>query len=273
MKNTENANSGRRSRAGRIVGDILLAMVVLLTADVVIVMLRRIGAVVLKADYREIFQYELILCAVLLLLALDLRFNLFTRSRHKAVRILGWLPRFAVILMSAVILFFCGRVVSGSLIRTAGPAEHALVLGLALENGKPVPDLLRRLDTAQAYLEDYPEARLILTGGNADASGRTEAAVMRDLLTARGVPADKLVLEDRATTTKENFANTAALLPAEEAVVLISSDYHMDRAVRTAESAGFSRVLRLPAPSGFFEYGANMMSEVILELNEITAKK
>ncbi len=56
-------------------------------------------------------------------------------------------------------------------------------------------------------------------------------------------------------------------------VVLISSNYHMDRAVRTAESAGFSNILRLPAPSSLLSCGANLLSEVILELNELTLKK
>ena len=50
------------------------------------------------------------------------------------------------------------------MINTAGQADHAIVLGLALENRKPTDDLLARLNTAQAYLEKYPEAQLILTG-------------------------------------------------------------------------------------------------------------
>ena len=28
--------------------------------------------------------------------------------------------------------------------------------------------------------------------------------------------------------------------------------------------------MRLPAPSGFFAYGANMLSEVVLDLNDLT---
>jgi hypothetical protein len=47
----------------------------------------------------------------------------------------------------------------------------------------------------------------------------------------------------------------------------------MDRAVQTAESAGFSEILRLPAPSSFRSFGANVLSEVILELNELTLRK
>ena len=263
----------RISRVRRIIGDILLALAVLLAADVAFVMPAKINAVVLKADYREIFVYELILCAVLLLFALDVRFNLFTRWKPVIARIAGWIPRIVIVLLSAVIVFFCGKVIAGSVMNTAGQAEHAIVLGLALENGKPAPDLLARLDTAQAYLEKYPEARLILTGGNADASGRTEAAVMRDILIERGVSEERMLLEDQAESTKDNFRNTAQIIDPGRPVVLISSNYHMDRAVQTAKSAGFSSVLRLPAPSSFFSYGANVLYEVILELNELTLQR
>ena len=253
----------------RVLGDLLLAAFTLLSADVVIVMLHRIRVVVLKADYQNIFRHELILCGILLLFALDLRFDLLAKAKGKAGKIIGGGFRSILIALTAVILFFCGRVVLGGLIHTAEPASHAIVLGMALQNGQPTKDLLSRLDTAQKYLEDTPDAVLILTGGNPDASGRTEAEVMRELLAERGVPAGKMLLEDQAETTKENFKNTARMLPPTEPVVLISSDYHMDRAVATAKSAGFTKVLRLPAKSDFLSYGANMMWEVILDLNEL----
>ena len=266
---TENRTSPIR----RIIGDILLALVVFLTADVAVVMLHKINTVVLKSDYLELFEYELILCAILLLFALDVRFRLFTRSKREGIRIVGWVLRAVVVLLAAVIVFFCGKVISGSLINTGGQADHAIVLGLALENGKPTDDLLARLNTAQAYLEEYPEARLILTGGNADESGRTEADIMRDILADRGVADERMILEDQAESTKDNFRNTAQIINPAEPIVLISSDYHMDRAVQTAKAAGFSDVLRLPAPSSFLSWGANIMSEVVLELNEYTFKK
>ena len=258
------------SLARRIIGDILLVMVVLLAVDVIIVMTARINAVVLKADYREVFMYEIILCIILLLFVLDLRFNLFTRWKPVILKAVGWILRVVIVLLSVVILFFCGKVIAGGMINTAGQADTAIVLGLALENGKPAPNLLARLDTARTYLEQYPEAQLILTGGNADESGRTEAAVMRDLLTEQGVPESRLILEDRAETTKENFRNIAGMVSKDEPVVMISSNYHMDRAVRNAGEEGFTHVMRLPAPSGFFAYGANMLSEVVLNLNDLT---
>jgi uncharacterized SAM-binding protein YcdF (DUF218 family) len=204
------------------------------------------------------------------LFALDVRFNLFTRWKPAILKGIGWVLRVVIALLSAVIIFFCGKVITGGIINTAGQADYAIVLGLALENGKPVPDLTARLDTARAYLEKYPEARLILTGGNADETGFTEAAVMCDILTGKGVPEGRLILEDQAETTKENFQNIAGMLQADEPVVMISSNYHMDRAVRNAGEAGFTHVMRLPAPSGLLAYGANMLSEVVLDLNDLT---
>ena len=259
----------RISRIRKSIGDILLILFVLLSLDVAFVMPAKIRAVVLKADYQEVFMYEIILCVVLLLFALDIRFNMFTRWKPVILRAIGWLLRTVIVLLSAVTLFFCGKVIIGSMIHTAGEADYAIVLGLALENGKPAPDLLSRLDTAQNYLEMYPEARLILTGGNADENGRLEADVMHDILIEQGVPEDRMILEEQAQTTIENFRNIAGIVSTDEPVVMISSGYHMDRAVRIARENDFTHVMRLPAPSRFLSFGANMLSEVVLDLNDL----
>ena len=68
----------RRSGIRKTAGDILLLLAVLLALDVVFVMPARIDAVVLKADYRKAFRYEILFCLILLLFALDVRFNIFT---------------------------------------------------------------------------------------------------------------------------------------------------------------------------------------------------
>ena len=252
----------------QIIGDILILLTAAYTVYLSVIMIRRISSVVLKGTYTKIFICELAACAVFILLALDVRFG-FTGMKSAALKTAGWCLRVIVVPAAAVLLFFMGKVIAGSLINTEAPAQNALVLGLALENGKPVGDLLSRLDTAEKYLRRNPDATLILTGGNPDESGRTEAAVMKEILAEHGATEDRMVLEDQAETTKENFSNTAQLIDPGEPVVLISSNYHMDRAVRTARNAGFTDVLRLPAPSSFLCYGANVMWEVILELNEL----
>ena len=254
------------------IGTILIVLAVAFTVYLSVIMIRRINTVVLKAAYTKIFCNELVACAFFILFALDVRFG-FTGAENMVLKIAGWCLRILVVLVTAVLLFFIGKITIGSFICTEAPAKNAIVLGLALENGKPVDDLISRLDTAETYLQKNPEATLILTGGNPDESGRTEAAVMRDILAERGVKEDRMRLEDRAETTKDNFANTARMIHPNEPIVLISSNYHMDRAVQTAHSAGFSKILRLPAPSSLISFGANVMWEVMLELDGLVFGK
>lgn len=256
--------------ARRIIGDLLIFLMTALTVETIVVMTHKINTVVLKDDYIKVFRFELIFCAIFLIFALDVRFGFFTRLRFKVTKVIGWILRIVIVLLTAVLGFFCIRVVVGSCINTSEQTDYAIVLGLALENGQPTESLLLRIDTGRKYLEQYPEAQLILTGGNADESGKTEAETMRELLAAQGVPDDNMILEDDAKTTQENFLNVAAMIDPAAPVVFISSGYHMERAVMYAKKAGFTNIRRLPAPSPFFEYGADMMSEVVLFINEIT---
>ncbi|MCR5089700.1 MAG: YdcF family protein [Oscillospiraceae bacterium] len=268
--NTLDKQSGKLRR---IIGSILLLFMMIFTVYLSAVMLHRIHTVVLKDTYRTIFHNELILCGILLLFSLDLRFDLFTRPPLRIIKALGWILRIAVIILSLVIVFFFGKVIAGSLLNAASEAEHVIVLGMALEDGQPTRDLILRLDTAQRYLEEHPDTTLILTGGNPDQYGRTEAFVMKELLAERGVSEESLILEDRAESTRQNFKNAAEIIDPAEPVVLVSSNYHMDRAVSIAREAGFTGVMRLPAPSDPLRYGANVMWEVVLELNELKSSR
>ena len=105
-----------------------------------------------------------------------------------------------MIACTIVILFFCGRVIVGGFINTAQAEKYVIILGPALENGQPVKDLYSRVETGQKYWEQHDGVTLILTGGNPDESGRTEAGVMRDIRAERGVPEEQMYLEDKAET-------------------------------------------------------------------------
>jgi uncharacterized SAM-binding protein YcdF (DUF218 family) len=71
---------------------------------------------------------------------------------------------------------------------------------------------------------------------------------MRRLLIAEGVPAEILVTEDASHSTRENALYTARLLAGDNgSKVLLTSDYHMFRAVRAFRKAGIN-VLPRPIP-------------------------
>ena len=74
-----------QSNARAIVGDVLVCFFLLLLLNVCVVMLQRINAVNLKDSYRTIFRYELVLCAVLLAFAFDVRFGFLTMFQAGAL--------------------------------------------------------------------------------------------------------------------------------------------------------------------------------------------
>ncbi|MBR0416773.1 MAG: YdcF family protein [Firmicutes bacterium] len=62
---------------------------------------------------------------------------------------------------------------------------------------------------------------------------------------------------------KNSEKRKRSLADPEGPVILVSSNYHMKRAMQTAERTGFKKIYRLPAPSDPFTFGSNVMWEVM----------
>ena len=110
---------------------------------------------------------------------------------------------------------------------------------------------------------------MIVTGGNAGENGETEARVGKRLLMAEGVPEERIRLEEKAAETRENFMYLARMVNPAEELVVVTSNYHMERAVTIAASQGFTHVRRLPAPANLWTFGMNLMWEGIMKLDRI----
>lgn len=251
------------SRARKIAGDILIALAAAFTVYLSIVMLYRIHSVVRKDTYRAVFRYELVICACFLLMAFDLRCGFLTRFRAKALRITGWFVRCAAGALAAVSLICAAIVIAAGFRQGNSDAPYAVVLGIALENDKPTKDLEYRLETAATFAASHPDSILVVTGGNAADGARTEAEVMKEILTELGIPEQRILVEDKAVDTAQNFANAAKMIDPNAPVVLITSNYHMFRAMQEAKKNSFSDLRPCPASSNAGFYGANVMWEVI----------
>jgi uncharacterized SAM-binding protein YcdF (DUF218 family) len=74
-----------------------------------------------------------------------------------------------------------------------------------------------------------PFDKIIVSGGGPVHT----ATLMHDFLVSEGIPADRIVVEDHSTSTRENALYTKELLTgADQNLVLLTSDYHMFRAWR-----------------------------------------
>ncbi len=127
-------------------------------------------------------------------------------------------------------------VLGGGMDETVSEARHALVLG---EYGS-------RMSEAVALARRYPTARMIFTGGNGDlvAHATSEADVARRFFEALGVAAGRFQYEDRSRNTDENARFTRDLVRPKpgERFFLVTSGFHMPRAIGVFRKAGFNVV-------------------------------
>ena len=108
-----------------------------------------------------------------------------------------------------------------------------IVLGNRLNDDGSITEIMRKRLSATIKLNKlFSPSKIILSGGVANSkAGVSEAQVMRDYLVNNGVEGDKLVLEDKSMTTKQNAEYSvpiAAKLGATE-ILLCTSTEHMSR--------------------------------------------
>lgn len=135
----------------------------------------------------------------------------------------------------------------------AAPADAVIVLGAGVNGTQPSLTLRTRLDAALEYLEGHPDIPVVVTGGQGYGENITEARCMYDYLTARGVDPARIILEEQATSTAENFAFSASCLveagidPAADMIAVVTNDFHIYRANLIAARQGYGYVFGVPA--------------------------
>jgi uncharacterized SAM-binding protein YcdF (DUF218 family) len=136
-----------------------------------------------------------------------------------------------------------------------GDAQAIVVLGGSAFPASPQPEAVPGAATylrcryAAWLYKNWKPLPVIASGGPAGSFGSL-ADVMRSVLIAEGVPADRIRLERESRSTFENAAFTSArLLPdGIRAIALVTDAHHMLRAERSFRKQGFSVV---PAPCAF----------------------
>ncbi len=201
--------------------------------------------------------------AILLLLGLILS---LTRRR-------GWAGFFLV--LSFLLLFAVGFTTLGYALispleaRFVRPAEPAHIDGIVVLGGGmdgEVDEVRkgwelnqsadRMVETVRLALA-HPEAKVLVAAGPGvfPVVQAPEAYAAQRMLLVFGIAADRIVLDDKSLNTEENaqFAKALAGPAAGQTWLLVTSAYHMPRAVGLFRKAGFAVV---PWPADYLSSGA-----------------
>lgn len=125
--------------------------------------------------------------------------------------------------------------------------DYVIIHGAGIKKDGTVTKLLAdRCDKAiEIYRKDPTSPYLVPSGGQGSDEVCSEAEAMRKYLVSQGIPEDKILLEDKSKTTMENVTFSKKLIekrPGRKYTALVTSNYHIYRAMRYAERAQLKAV-------------------------------
>lgn len=163
------------------------------------------------------------------------------------------------IIIAAVSLLMCLCIGVGGLTfiriltysrKPANKTEYIIVLGCQVSGTRPGIHLSGRINKAYEYLKQNPGSKAILSGGQGSNENISEGRCMFNSLKEKGIDPSRLIVEDRSTSTIENFRNSVEDLRNNNVeiheITIITNDFHEYRASRIAERNGLTA---FPYPS------------------------
>ncbi len=182
------------------------------------------------------------------------------------------------ILIATLIFFFSGEILiqNGLREKNKSSMNNMVILGCGLEeNGDPSQMMKNRLDAALEYIAENDIETIIVSGGKGSDEKFAESSVMKKYLVANGIKSDKIIEENKSTSTFENLSFTKELLEKiqqneneEYSLIIVTSDFHMFRSKLIANELGFN-VKGVPSSISMIEIPQRHVREYFAIINTI----
>ena len=141
--------------------------------------------------------------------------------------------------------------------------DYIIVLGAQVRPDGPSKTLRYRLETAEKYLKENTVTFCIVSGGKGSNEIMSEAEAMRQYLVSAGINENRIIMEDKSTTTYENIKFSKKLIPIGSSVGLVTNDFHMYRGLFLCRKHGVEGVSPVAADSDLFYRPNNYLREAL----------
>ena len=146
-----------------------------------------------------------------------------------------------------------GMIVSGIRSEPQEPVKVICILGGGLNGDQPTVNLRNRLIAGMEAMEQYPEAQVIVCGGQGSDEPLPEAEAMYNWMTANGADASRITRETASRDTIQNIQNAMAICEQKgwdtRHVTVVSSRFHLFRIRHIMANCGLTPSV-IGAPEG-----------------------
>jgi uncharacterized SAM-binding protein YcdF (DUF218 family) len=197
----------------------------------------------------DVFNFLVTLTGVLIII-LSFKVNLIISLIKKCPKLIQYLLKTAFVCFILSFVIFQSIIIYNMRNTSKAGADYLIVLGCQVVGEYASLPLLSRGYTAVRYLNKNPETKVVVTGGQGIGENIPEAESLRRLLLENKINKDRIFLEDRSKNTMENFKLANELYNLmDKNIIIVTSDYHMFRALSTARKLKYKNVSGLPSRS------------------------
>lgn len=137
--------------------------------------------------------------------------------------------------------------------------DYIIVLGALVDKTKISKSLKDRLDTCIDYIDKTNQnTTIVVSGGRGRGEDITEASAMRNYLISKGIDKNMIIMEDKSTTTKENFEFSKKIIEDRSnkkieslKIKVITTDFHTLRSKIIAQKIGYKQIVFYTSKSNF----------------------
>jgi len=155
--------------------------------------------------------------------------------------------------------------------------DYVILLGAGLQ-GEQIPETFKnRIDKCAAYLDANTSTEVVVSGGQGIGETITEAEAMRRYLIEKGISPDRILTEDKATSTYENLSFSKAILDQiagqrEYTIMIATNDFHLFRAKMLANRLGLV-AFGMPADTWWGAFPSNCIREYFAVIKSFVADR
>ncbi len=117
--------------------------------------------------------------------------------------------------------------------------DYLIILGAKVNGENPSLALKYRLDEALEYLKNDDDIVVVVTGGQGADEAFAESLIMKKYLMAHNIAENRIIEENKSTSTYENLANSYQMT-GEGKVLVATNDFHMFRSLLLAKKVGYT---------------------------------
>ncbi len=160
-----------------------------------------------------------------------------------------------------IFLVILSLIISKMNVKPVKNLDYIIVLGAQVKESGPSVVLRYRLDRAVSYLKENDNTLVIVSGGKGINEPATEASVMKEYLVNNGINENRIIIEDKSNTTKENLINSKKITRDNKSIGIVTNNFHMYRALLIGKKYKVKAV-GIPSKSNSYYLPNNLLREV-----------